>query len=164
MHPQHKHAFLLCFNLFATTMQISFCLPSPDARLLKNKRMCAVKEKGMVIYEWIIRSGLWPSIWFYFTQSETSSWDLQFSFLQRIICIREANLQGCVGVAKYVPLGLISANSFATGDLTQGLVYDLQVIFLAILVDTNGISPVTAFDSDHQYLLWESILDRKSVV
>lgn len=150
MYPQHKHAFLSCFNLFATTMQISFCLPSPDPRLLKNEKMCAVNEKGMVIYEWLIRSGVWPSIGLYFTWSESSSWDLQFSFLQRIICIREDNLQGYVGVAKYVPLGLTSPSSFATGDLTQGLVYNLQTIFLAILVDTNGISAVTRFDSDRQ--------------
>lgn len=142
MHLQHKQVFLLCFNLFATTMQISFCLPSPNVRLLKNERMCAVKEKKMVIYEWIIRSGVLPSIWLYFTQSETSSWVLQFSFPWRIICIREGNLSGCVGVDKYLPLSLTSANSFVTGDLTQGLVCNLQIIFLDVLVDTKEISSV----------------------
>ena len=149
MRPQHKHAVLSCSDLFASTMQISFCFSSLDARLLKNERMCAVKEKEMVIYEWIIRSEVWPSIWLYSTQSETSGWDLQFSFLWRIICISEDNFQGCVGVDKCVPLGLTSANSSATGDLTYGLVYNLQVMFLAILVDTKCITPVTAFHSDH---------------
>lgn len=152
---------LICLLLICKFSSLSVNL----LQVWKSKSMCAVKEKRMFFYEWIIRSGVWPTIRLYFTQSETfvvtffetSSWNLQFPYLQGIICIREDNLQGCVGVAKYVPLRLTSAKSFATGDLTQGLAYNLQIIFLAILVDTKRISPVAAFDSDHQYLLWERI-------
>lgn len=79
---------------------------------------------------------------------------LWFSFPQRILCIREDNLSGCARVDKYLPLGLTSEDSFVTGDLTQGLVCNLQIIFLAVFVDTKGILPLTPFDSDHQYLLY----------
>lgn len=79
----------------------------------------------MVIYEWIIRPGVWPGM-LYFAQSETSSWDLQFSYLQSI---REDNLEGHVGVAENVPLGLTSANAFVTRDLTQGLEHNFFYLY-----------------------------------